>query len=69
MIESAKGSDIKTFALIRANVAHRFCEAKNFCDSIKNPNPNTREGMARYRVPDNEMSICIAVAILLVASR
>ena len=69
MIESVKGRDIKIFALRRANVAHRFCGAKNFCESIKNPNPKTREGIARYRVPDKDMSICIIFAILLAESR
>ena len=53
--ESEKGRDISIFALKSANVAQKFAGAKNLCERRKKPSPKTSDGIARYRVPENEI--------------
>ena len=46
-IERAKGSAIRTFAVMSAMVATTICGMFKCLERRKNPSPSTKEGMAK----------------------
>jgi len=55
MIEIAKGIDMRTLAHKIAPNAQIAIGAWNFCEKRKNPNPNMRDGIAKYMFPEKAM--------------
>ena len=67
--ESAKGSDIRTFAVSSAAVDHRTSEPSYFWYIRKNPNPSTNEGIAKYKLPEKAMMLSNTLEKGLLAKR